>query len=262
MACEPWPLDATCCDGWDEIDPDVQRAATQRAVDLIWMLSGRRFGLCQVTVRPCPRRCAPPPPTWWAGVGWYPAVVDGAIVNVSACGCRTRCACTPYSAVVLEPGPVTSITEVRIDGTVLDPAAYLVLDARELVRTDGGQWPGCQRLDQPDGAADTWTVTYTYGLPVPAGGQAAASVLACELAKACTGAGRCRLPNRVQQITRDGVSMTLLDPMEFLDKGRIGLPEIDAWLAAVNPNALPEAPRVLSPDLPPRGRQVTWTAPP
>jgi hypothetical protein len=248
-----------CCPDWDQVPERLQAVAQRRAQDLIWMLSGRRFGLCTVTVRPCRTPCAPPPPpAWWSGVGFYPAVVSGRMVNVAACGCRgSSCSCGPECSVRLAPGPVAAIDQVQVDGVEVPADEYQVLDGRHLVRVGGGCWPDCQRFDRPDGQPGTWSVTYRYGIPPPAGALAAAASYACELGKACTGSGRCRLPQRVQSITRDGVSMTMLDPLEFLEQGRTGLPEVDTWLAAVNPNSLPEAPRVLSPDVR-RPRVVTW----
>lgn len=249
-----------CCTGWGDLPEPVRDTARQKAQDIIWAASGRRFGLCPVTVRPCRRRCAPAPPALWQGVGWYPAVSGGRMVNVSTCGCASTdsCSCGQECSVRLSPGPVADIIEVVVDGQTVPDDAYQVLDSADLVRVDGGCWPQCQRFDVPGGAVGTWAVTYDYGIPVPAGGLAAAATLACELARSCTGAGRCRLPQRVQSITRDGVSMSFLDPMEFLDKGRTGLPDVDQWLVAVNPHGLAEASRVLSPDLPGRPRQVTW----
>ena len=58
--------------------------------------------------------------------------------------------------------------------------------------------------------------------------------LMCELAKACYTDQACRLPQRVTSITREGVTLAMLDPFEMLDKGRTGLFEVDLWLEAVN----------------------------
>ena len=42
----------------------------------------------------------------------------------------------------------------------------------------------------------------------------------------------CQLPERVTSITREGISMSMLDPQTFLDKGLTGLIKVDEWLAS------------------------------
>jgi hypothetical protein len=53
----------------------------------------------------------------------------------------------------------------------------------------------------------------------------------------------------VQSITRQGISMAILDPFDFLDNGRTGVYQFDLWLATVNPTGLPRRSRVFSPDI-------------
>jgi hypothetical protein len=257
-----WAINTDCCEKWDAADPALQDFAKRVAVELVWRLSGRRFGLCETTVRPCRRRCDQPRlPTWPPppGGGWWPVLTGGSWINAACGSCRPDCSCAELCEITL-PGPVHSVAEVQVDGQVLDAGAYVVHDHRVLVRTDGGCWPDCQDLTAKPGEPGAFVVTYTQGVAVPPGGQYAAGVYACELVKSCTG-GNCRLPKRVQSLTREGVTLTFLDPLDFLDKGRTGIPEVDQWIAAVNPAALREPSRVYSPDLPPP-RTVTWTEPP
>ena len=54
----------------------------------------------------------------------------------------------------------------------------------------------------------------------------------------------------MQTITREGITMTLLDPQEFLDKGRTGLPDVDRWLVLVNPGGQRSPSVVASVDYP------------
>ncbi|MBT2226259.1 hypothetical protein [Nonomuraea sp. NEAU-A123] len=182
-------------------------------------------------------------------------MVDGSWIN--GCGeCLTDCSCGPMCEIVL-PGPVDSVVEVRLDGDIVSAADYLVYDHRKLVRRDTAAcWPTCQDLTLPPSEVGTFAVTYRQGIPVPRAGQLAAGVYACELLKACMGQ-TCRLPKRVTSITREGVTLALLDPMDMLDKGRTGLYEVDAWLSAVNPNGLRQGARVYSPDRRPP-RVQTW----
>jgi hypothetical protein len=223
------------------------------------MLSGRRFGVCPVTVRPCRRPCdgtlAPAFGPYYGAGSFTPYLLDGAWIN--GCGsCTTDCGCGQLCEVVL-PGPVDSVLAVKLDGLIVPAADYLVYDHRALVRVDAGEcWPYCQDLAAPDSEPGTFAVTYGLGTPVPVAGLHAAGVYACELVKACADLP-CRLPRRVTQITRQGVTYSLLDPMEFLEQGMTGLYEVDAWIRAVNPAGLAHGARVYSPDRRPPRRQ-TW----
>lgn len=93
----------------------------------------------------------------------------------------------------------------------------------------------CQRLELPDTEVDTWSVEYVYGQGPPPGGIAAAASLGCQLslARQPETVGQCRLPKRVTSVVRQGVSMTLLDPLTLFSEGRTGLEDVDLWLASV-----------------------------
>jgi hypothetical protein len=133
---------------------------------------------------------------------------------------------------------------------------YRIDDYRYLVRTDGEAWPCCQDLlADPVNDDNTFSVSYTYGSAPPAAGVLAAADLACELAKSCAGQ-ECTLPSRVQSITRQGMSMVLLDPFDFLERGKVGIYTVDLFLRAYNPSGLRRPSRVLSPDIGQRARRV------
>jgi hypothetical protein len=153
------------------------------------------------------------------------------------------------------------VLAVRIDGALLPETEYRVDDRRWLVRLDpeGEAWPSCQDLTAADTAPDTFSVQFTYGIDPPAAGVLAAATLACELALACAGSDSCRLPRRVQQITRDGVSMALLDPLTMFDEGRFGIPEVDMFIATYNPKKLQRRASVVSPHLRRPVRRVSDT---
>jgi hypothetical protein len=163
------------CTGWvpDEpctCEPEPSEGQIDAAALILDALTGERFGLCTVTVRPCvERKCQ-----------------------------RASCACCHLEEIWL-PGPVDSITEVLIDGVELDYESYHVDDHRWLVRDDDDTWPVCPT---------PFTVTYLKGIPVPAGGQAMVADLACELAKAACDDKTCRLPRRITGLSRQGVSIT------------------------------------------------------
>lgn len=164
------------------------------------------------------------------------------------CGCQraSECSCGFLSEVTLSRGPVISVQQVKVYGDVVDPARYRLDGGNRLVwRPDldpahqnrWGNWPACQMLDRADTEDFTWSVAYTYGRTPPAGGKMAAASLACQLALALAPAadegGACRLPTRVTNITRQGVSMVVLDPLTLIQDGMVGLAEVDLWVSSV-----------------------------
>lgn len=232
-------------------DPAAAQALWEAvATDLLWNWTGRVFGVCEVTVRPCGGTC-PESFTGWStfwgrgpgwdpffpggggrgparGAAWYPVLVSGRWFNIT-CGCIGSCTCEPTGPTVLSlPGPIQSVTEVRIDGQALPSTAYRVDRKRWLIRTDGGVWPRCQNmLADPAADPDTFEVTYEHGIPVPIGGQVAVGRLACELALSACGE-ECALPERIQSLSRQGISMTFQDLTA--DTIETGIWSIDSWV--------------------------------
>lgn len=258
-----WVVNPGCCSGWGDYPEAVRAAAEAYATGLVWALTGRQFGVCQVTVRPCGSRCR-------TG-GWetFPVQTDGAYGTPAwggmtpyswngtwrNCACPGACSCDARCEVWL-PGPVASVTDVYVDGVLLPDTAYRVDAGGILVRTDGDCWPECQDLDLSDPAdAGTFFVTYGRGRPVPLGGDVVVGIVACEFAKYCAGA-ECRLPRQLTSLTRQGVEITVPDFSEAINAGLTGIPEVDAWIRAYNPARKAQRARVFSPDV--RGpRQVT-----
>jgi hypothetical protein len=254
--CSPWAtVDDVCapCDD-DAFDLELLEDTLAIASDILYALSGHRFaGVCQDTVRPN-AQCNRDDRGWsqrnqrWGSAGW-PST-------------GTRC-CSGLSQVSLGGHPLTSIVEVKVDGEVLDSSLYRIDENRWLVRlpdADGSRprWPCCQDLALASTEVDTFEVTFTYGVPPPAGGVRAAAALGCELALACQPetTGACRLNPRVTQLDRQGLSMVISNPADFFPDGRTGLPEVDLWLAAENPHKIRREATVLSPDIGPRVRRV------
>lgn len=226
MTCD-WPIDTTCLpDAPDEAALVIREAAIELASSILWALSGRQFGACPVIARPCPQSCAMP--------------VYSGQWRTTSCGCAVRCSRAAPSVVHL-PGPVGEVLTVAVDGINLAPSEY-VLEGEYLYRADGTAWPA-QDLARPNGADNTWSVTYTRGHPVPRGVGRLTGILAAEFVNACTG-GKCRLPRNVESVSRRGVSYQMVDPAEIYQNGKTGLSEVDLWLSAVNPNAIMQAPRV------------------
>lgn len=263
MSAPDWGIEVENCDVFDGLSPEKQAQVLQMATDFLWLWTGRAFGTETVEVRPCKanhlsREGAFPngPAVGYTHGKMLPVLIGGQWTNIGCGRCGDECGCDNTPALRL-PGPVASIEEVLVDGEVLPPTAYRVDDARYLVRIDGGTWPTCQDMAAPVTAPGTWQVTYTRGVPVPAGGLLAGSLLACEFAKAIAAPKSCALPQRIQQVTRQSVTVTLMDDFTTLKEGGTGIYLIDSWVASVTkPRHLSS---VRSPDIPrPRFRRTTW----
>lgn len=210
---DKWPIQwLASVDGKDE---SVVTTAVAAARNLLWALTGRQYGIATTT---------------------------GELHRPSGAGCWTPGQSGECCALVLNRQPVARIIEVRIDGTVLDPANY-TLRGRSLIRTDEC-WPspatGC---NDPRVAVD-----YRWGINVPPEGALALGEVAGEYIAALTGAP-CRLPSRAISVTRQQVTVQMADPQQFIEAGLTGLPIADSWIRAVNPHGLPSRHgRIVTPD--------------
>lgn len=236
MNCDDWPIQWPCDISTE--DEDLVLLARQSAQQMLWALSGRRFGICTTTEEysmPCSGGCAFP----WGydfgpGVEWR-LQRDYGLAYPRLC-CRIR----------LSQTPVRSVDLVLLNGEIMDPADYQ-LQRGQLARL-GECWPCEQECE-----IAPISVTYTYGIDVPALGQLALGELACELLAGLNG-GDCRLPSNAIAVTRQGVTVDLGDAAVLMAQNRIGLPISDAFIRAVNPGKLHQPSGVYSPDLPRRVR--------
>lgn len=254
-----WTIpDPLCCtDAWDATPPQVQADAREYASLVLWAATGRVFGLCEVTVKPCGMKRCPDGlgEFWgydWSGGTWVPYVFNGQWFN---CACPAACCCDPKCQVRLM-GPVEDIVEVLIGGIAVDPNTYFVDDNHWLVRVTPDCWPTCADMDSLDGD-NTFTVTYTRGQAVPTTLLRAASTLACEWAKACLGDDTCRLSNRVTSVARQGITIDMVSPDDLLESGLTGLWEVDTVIRALNPYQNKARLRVFAPELN-VPRTTTW----
>ncbi|AYB70563.1 head-to-tail adaptor [Mycobacterium phage Serendipitous] len=247
-----WPVERSLLPALPELtDPPsaeytqalLQRdAAEALAIQVLWALSGRQFGLRTITARPC--RSPLPHELFgreggtvitsyvlsWEGYGWV----------TWPCGCAGPCREIGPNMVHL-PGPVAEVVSVEINGAELDPAQWKV-EGNVLYRLTA-PWP-VQDLNRPLGNTGTWGVTYKIGLPVPGGVAELTALLAKEFLAAIAGGGNCRLPRTVTTASRQGVTYRVYDPAVIYANGKTGLAEVDMWLASVNPHHLMASPTV------------------
>lgn len=248
--CTTWTPVYTC--DLTGVSPVVTGQALSAAVEVLDALTGRQFGGCQTTIRPCRRNCLgtnwPNVLGWWEWGSWpRPLFYNGVWYNITCGTCVGGCACTFLSEVRL-PAVVQSIDEVKVDGVVLDPSLYRLDDFRTLVRLGGSTWPICNELNYADTEVGTWSITATYGLQVPTLGQLAVGELMCELVNLLTGNAKCSLPTPVQTLVRQGITMNFLDPNTVFDHGRVGLYLSDLFIQTYNPRSLPAAAQVFDVD--------------
>lgn len=135
------------------------------------------------------------------------------------------------------------VEQVTAGGQLLDPAAYYV-DGEWLTAANCAGWTPCV----------TVVAVYSWGAPPPAAARDAVIELGRELLKSRLRLPGCKLPERVTTVTRQGVTMTMLDAQDFLRAGRTGFYYVDLLLAAVNPRGLRRRASVWSPETAARGR--------
>jgi len=144
--------------------------------------------------------------------------------------------------------PGAAITEVKIDGVVLDPSEYGVWGRKWLYRKNSERWPACQNLSLNDDEPGTWSVTYTHGQGIPISGQMAARDLAIEIYNQCSteAEGDCDIPEGVIQIQRQGLTISkpgfIAWGRDFNGNWNTGLKMVDAFLQSANPKGLMRRP--------------------
>lgn len=219
--------------------------ACQTASYVLWAFSGRKYhGTRTITERyECPCRDE-------SISNIYPTMDgDGQVYNrlgsdnpSTSCGCGTS-AEGQHVRLRLRGTPVRHVAKVTKGGVELDPSTYRIVNSSLLEMTGEIDVCGIE-------------ITYTFGVPAPTAGKRAARTLARELTKGWAGDEECQLPDRVTNVSRQGISFTVMDPQDFLDDGRTGIYDVDLFLRAANPDKARKPARVFSPDLPKAIRQT------
>jgi hypothetical protein len=241
--CEVWDFDPDCCDLPDDTEQALIDKWQAVSSEILFAASGRRFGLCEVTVRPCLRRCG-----GFSNLPFPYKDGQGEWRNFATCGCGEECSCVELCEIVLD-GPVETVTEVLDGGDTIDPNTYrldVVNGQYRLLRTDGC-WPSCSDFTKDCGEDGAFCVTYMKGIALDELAIAANSELTCELVKSCIPGCICRLPKNATAITRSGVTLTFDTAKTWLKV----LPNVAAFLDTINPNDLQSGSTVWTPDLPP-----------
>ena len=208
--------------------------AAMSASYILWALSGRRYNFPRTVIE-----------TYECSVGSdsylgspRPELRNGHVYNIcTGCGAPSK--------IRLRNSPALAIEYVEYRGTRLLPSQYELVNRKILRPTNNQYWDLC--------SGDGLKVRYRFGQPPPVAGRRAAKMLADQFVKAWAGEP-CKLPQRLTSISRQGVTMTVLDTQDFLDQGKTGLYEVDLFLRATNPTKSLRRSRVFSPDLPKAAR--------
>ena len=234
-------------------DSDYAYDAVKTASYLLWGMSGRKYsGTTTVTERyvsifdPYLRAGA-------STLTYVPTLIDGSVQNLRLGGSGLYGdddylgdGTSSNTRIRLRGRKVVKIHTVRdIDGNIIDPSQYYLVEHSTLLAAPGATW-----------TPSNVEVTYTYGTPPPTAGKNAARMLAIELVKLYEGDDTCALPQRVTSISRQGISYTVLDNQDFIDDLRTGLYAVDLFLKTTNPDKARARARVFSPDVP-KARRIT-----
>jgi hypothetical protein len=215
----PWPVDADSC-GLADLDPEnpVFIAAVETASSIMTRLSAYTVGTCDVEIRPlnqC-RECR----SWPCG-GADALPLKG-----------------PFSL------PVWDVSRVRLGADEYSTTSWRYdRDSKTLYRVPPDRWPTKDEKWSNAGEGEAFVVDAVIGSPPDAWALDVAARLVKELYLSCTGA-KCRLPSNVTTVTSQGITVRLRD-----DEVNTFIPELGAWVHAVNPHGARLPGAVFSPDL-------------
>lgn len=215
-ACQPFitaddVLDASCgCDLDAVDDADLIELMIDQASDILSLVTGGVVsGICTVTVRPV-NLCHDPyidsmyPPRDWrrqfGGINTIPL-----------------------------RGPNTDIVEVVVDGVVLNPSEYGLLDNQYLYRK-AGCWPQRNDLTSPATQTNTFEITYRFGREPDKLTRMACIELACELLKDVKGKAS-SLPRGVTSASIQGASISVRNRADALRSGDEQIPVVARFMS-------------------------------
>ena len=263
MSCT-WNISYARCESTNDkafletVEPEVKATAEDMATELLNNWTGKAFGLCPFTVRPVkdsPDNCEPYSPGELeftqhvlssSGSLWKPALIGGTWYNLTCGKCYSPKATSIDWQGVHLPNRLHEVTAVWVDGKKLEAGQYVVLGT-SLYPGEGIVFPEHQDLTADyRSEPNTFAIEFTKGTLPPVAGQVAAGVLAIEIMRSLCKDRNCQLPERLQSITRQGVTMGFIDSFEGLEDGKTGLWLVDSWVASLRGVKRPAT--VLSPD--------------
>jgi hypothetical protein len=223
-------LDSPCACDMNELDDgELIEEMIDEASDFLSVLSGGRFtGVCQQTVWP---------------------ITDGACTDrytyagLSAYHERYNWNDHYGTDSIVLNGPNTEVLEITIDGAVISPSEYGLIDGNKLFRKGNKRWPVYNDVTLPDTEEGTFTITYRFGTAPTATVKRACVELVCMMVK--TDQENLSRVRGVVSATVQGVNLAL-DQTD--DVAALGLPEVTRFLDLYSPRGL-GALGVYSPEL-------------
>lgn len=233
----PWPVDEESC-GLAEIAPQesggedpgpgdpIFDAAVLTASSIMTRLSAYTIGNCPTEIRP-----------------------------LNLCReCRTWCCGGADSLYLLGPSGlnVWDVTRVRLGADEYAENTWRFdRQTRLLWRTPPDVWPSKDEKWSNAGEGEAFVVDVTLGTPPDAWALDTCARLVKELYLSCVGK-KCRLPSNVTTVTSQGITVRLRD-----NEVNTFIPELAAWVHAVNPHGARLPARVMSPEVSERGLGVS-----
>lgn len=211
--------------------------AAARASGILYNLSGEKFQGIHRTTEVISK------PTLPSG-RYGPQLIGGQMYNLPVRDCNS----VQYNdnscfvrEMRLRHGPVHEVYSLTADGKEIPLDTFTIRNKSYLVKNGrNAYWDFCSTHE--------FVVKYKYGANPPPAGVDAAIDLANEFLLAIDGDERCRLPERISSISRQGVSIHVSDPQEYLNDGRTGIYSVDMFLRAYNPSKAKKKSKVFTPN--------------
>lgn len=227
----------------------------QVASNLAYAASGRQYpGLVESVVRPCRwyEGSAVQWPDWWSvgQSGWDQ-------YGRFSYGFEPHRDCGVFVSEVWLADALQAVIEVRVNGAVVAPTAYQIVDRSFLQRIDGQAWPLVQDLSQDATLAastNSFQITYLRGKMPPPEGRQAVIDMAGEFYAAKSGSD-CALPDAIAQLVREGETLSFETPTG-IDLFHTGIRSWDFFISAQNPAHRQRRATIISPDVTSRYRHI------
>lgn len=166
-----------------------------------------------------------------------------AVASVAARGYTSS---LTVGAVLMHGGSIRFLDTLTVSDSGLLPTLALELDF--------AHWFARWVLNCYPAGPELLSVVYNVGSTVTASARQAVIALAHELylqVSPCAECGECRLPDRTTNVTREGLSYNVTDPLDPTSSGGTGLPDVDLWVRGVNPRQATRASGIYDPSSPP-----------
>jgi hypothetical protein len=217
FACQPFVtvedvFDDRCACALDEGEHlDLVEDVIDMASDILTIMSGGRIaGICDSTYRPV-------------------KVGGGACAPAAGGMSDHEYALFGQTDMIPIPGIQPQVIEVEIDGVVLNPSEYGLMNGRYLFRREGS-WPASNDLLALDSADGVFSITIRSGLPPDFITRQAAIELTCEIVSDVVGAAT-RLPRGARSANLQGVAVALSEQAEADEEETDGLARIRRFYA-------------------------------